>query len=66
MSKLQNLARNRNWAKARLKGIIAYNRDVFTPEENAKLKEIGAIRDKMMTSWDRNSRKLGITPAKKK
>lgn len=64
MSKRQEQARRRNWAKARLLGMSIDPR-VLTTSENMKLQELLSVRDEMIRDWDKNSIKLGFKPTKK-
>lgn len=54
------MAQNRNWALFKLKGLHLPTGSYITAEEENTMREILAIRDKLVKGWDNNSLKLGI------
>jgi len=61
MSKLQELARARNYFKLRLLG--AYTpipQEFLTQEESILLKELMSVKKALIDNLDKNSRKLGL------
>jgi len=62
MSKLQRLARNRNWLKYRLFGITLPNtqNNVYTETEKELLTEMQIILQKLKDDFDIQSSKLGL------
>lgn len=55
----QELARGRNWQKARLTGQVL-NNSYFTPDEKDIIKQINNLKQKLLSTWDDNSKKLGL------
>lgn len=64
MSKLQILARKRNFAKFRLMGITTREiREVAScEEERALIHDIDMALGKLKDNWEHNSKKLGLNP----
>jgi len=62
MSKLQRLARNRNWLKYRLFGITlpSTQTNVYTKTEKELIAEIQIILQKLKDDFDTQSSKLGL------
>lgn len=58
----RKLARKRNWNKFRILG-FTLSREGLTEEEYYFYKQ---FKEMMLTSWDDESRRLGLTPGKKK
>lgn len=58
MNKLE-LARGRNWQKARLTGSVIDKR-FLTKAEIEIVNEIGRLKTKLLRSWDFNSEQLGL------
>ena len=61
----QQLARRRNWSKARLLGMRHYDWNVFSEREKFLLEGILNTIDEIMEGWDEESKKLGLTPRNK-
>lgn len=63
----QELARKRNWLKARLLGFnLAAYRDVLTDYENTRTNQIRTLINDILKNWDDNSKELGLIPGKSK
>lgn len=61
----QEFARHRNWTKARILG-FSFDPSYFTEEEKEVMYKIHNLRNSLITNWDKNSMKLGLTPNIKK
>jgi hypothetical protein len=57
----QQLAKRRNWSKARLMG-ITFDEQVFTEDEICKIKVIRNYIKVLLNEWDDESRKLDLNP----
>lgn len=56
----QDIARERNWLKARMLCIPSSAHDTMTDEEREDLREIHIIKQKLIFNWEKNSIKLGM------
>lgn len=57
----QQLARDRNWIKARFVGTVAgINREALQPGELELLNKIIELRDRLIMNWDSNSAAMGL------
>jgi len=55
----QELARHRNWNKARLSG-MSFDTRVFTEQELALLQKIQNLKEELLQHWDFNSKLLDL------
>lgn len=55
------LARQRNWQKARIKG-ITFNKEILTEREQNIINSIQSNIQVLLNEWDENSIDLGLFP----
>ena len=56
MSKKQDVARSRNWTKARL---LSFNfKTVFTKEERDLMDKLNMIRGELLNNWNKRTKEI--------
>jgi hypothetical protein len=55
----QELARVRNWTKARISG-LGFRRDGLTPYEQELVHQIAGLREKLLERWDERTVEMGL------
>lgn len=62
----RKLTRKRNWLKFRISGYAFPLDDCFSTDETILIMKMRDLKKQLLSSWDRESVKIGITPLNKK